>query len=146
MAMYTVSLPLSSSESCHMITFVKRFLTATLVLGGLVELSLMAGAQFQAPPSTARMYPAAQTQAMANGYSAPPPAPSYAPYTNANPYGGYVGPYGAAGSAAGSYLQGRADVITSAGNYQVQKQQARSMDEQNKQAQLQTRRDIFNEI
>jgi hypothetical protein len=86
---------------------------------------------------------------MARGYAAPPPAPTYAPYTNSNVvggYGGYYGPYGAVGNAAGSYLQGRADVITSVGNYQVQKQQARSMDEQNKQQQLDTRRAIFDEI
>jgi hypothetical protein len=128
---------------------VKRFLTVALLFGGLIAWSLAAEAQFQTPPpNTSGLYPPAQTQGMARGYNAPPPAPTYAPYTNPNNvgYGGYVGPYGAAGNAAGSYLQGRADVITSVGNYQVQKQQARSMDEQNKQSQLQTRRDIFNEI
>jgi len=55
----------------------------------------------------------------------------YSPYSYPDPYGGY--------------LRGVADIISATGNFEVTKQRARLMNEENKRSQLDTRRKILDE-
>jgi hypothetical protein len=72
------------------------------------------------------------------------PAFSYTPFPS---WGwGWPSPFGFIESPVGGYLRGTADVITATGNYQISRQQARLMNEQNRQSQLETRRQIFDQM
>jgi hypothetical protein len=122
-----------------------RCLQAALVLGSLIGLPRTSSAQFQTPPNSAMLYTTPQTQGSARALTAPAaPMFSYTPFPTwgwGSPF-----PYGFIESPVGGYLRGTADVITATGNYQISRQQARQMNEQNRQAQLETRRQIFDQM
>jgi hypothetical protein len=126
-------------------SLMRHGLHAALVLGGLTGLPLPSGAQFQTPPNSATLYTSPQTQGAVRALAAPAvPTFNYAPFPA---WGwGFPSPYGVIESPVGSYLRGTADVITATGNYQISRQQARLMNEQARQAQLETRRQILDQM
>lgn len=123
-----------------------RGLQAALLLGALAGLPRTADAQFQTPPNASTLYAPSQTQATTRALAAPPaPAVGYAPPAYAPPAYGSA-PYNVTyNGPAGSYLNGVSNVIGAQGQYQMDNQQARLMDQQAKQSQIQTQRMLFDE-
>jgi hypothetical protein len=120
-----------------------RFLKTALVFGALAGLPAAADAQFQTPPNSAARYAPSQTQATTQALAAPPaPSFGYAPPAWGAP--GWGAPYNVTyNGPAGSYLNGVSNVIGAQGQYQMANQQARIMNEQAKQSQIQTQQMLF---
>lgn len=117
-----------------------RSAVGSLALAAVFALATPAAAQFRVNPAVLNNQPALVT----GGFAAPVgvAAPGFAPVYNPFWGGGWYGPmdptYGA--------LTGLANVTTANAQAQVTLQQSRLLNEQAKQAQIDTRRDLINQV
>jgi hypothetical protein len=121
-----------------------RFLSAGLVLAAALLLGLPAGAraQFRYGYAPAAGYAYARTQAAVNTAFAAGAGFGYSPWG----WGyGYPATWGY-GNSVGGFLDGSADVMAAAGQYEVSHQQANLTREQVKSAHIDNRRKMFDEL
>jgi hypothetical protein len=143
-----VSEPRAFQEIAIMCSFVRPLILAAAGGAVVLGISAPAPAQFVAPAARlawgGTVANNLQARAAVTGFGA-----GFQTGTAANSAFGW-NPYGWPGSGyypgpVGGYLQGAADVISSQGQLMVNQQQAFQMKEQARQAQIQTRRQAFDE-
>jgi hypothetical protein len=123
-------------------TFVNGRSAALLLIGAALGLPAAARAQFQTPSNAASYYAGAKTQAAATLATAQQPGFGYSPYAYG---GGGWGPWGTYIPPTGAALMGAADVVGAQGQFAKDYTQANLMNEQVRQAKIDTQRKQFDE-